>query len=151
MKKIFKTVDGITVDVIKHTTDIINKYPLVEIHIGTDSQSKKRYTKYGTVIAYRYGTSGVHYIYTTDRVLRIKDMWSKLWKEAEYSIGVANWLKAQINVNIQIDMDYSSDEINESHKLINAAVGWATSLGYKTNIKPDNQIATKAADHICRH
>jgi predicted RNase H-related nuclease YkuK (DUF458 family) len=24
------------------------------------------------------------------------------------------------------------------------------SLGYKTNIKPDNQIATKAADHHCR-
>jgi hypothetical protein len=24
------------------------------------------------------------------------------------------------------------------------------SLGYKTNIKPDNQIATRAADHHCR-
>jgi len=151
MKKIFKTVDGITVDVIKHTTDIINKYPLVEIHVGTDSQSKKRYTKYGTVIAYRYGRNGVHYIYATDRVPRIKDMWSKLWKEAEYSISTALWINAQINIPIQIDMDYSADEINESNKLISAATGWASSLGYKSNIKPDNQIATKAADHICRN
>ena len=47
-------------------------------------------------------------------------------------------------------MDYNSDESFKSHKLISAAQGWANSLGYKVNIKPNNQIATRAADYHCK-
>ena len=47
-------------------------------------------------------------------------------------------------------MDYNGDENFKSHKLIAAAKGWANSLGYKVNIKPNNQIATRAADHHCK-
>ncbi len=46
--------------------------------------------------------------------------------------------------------DYNSQDKYFSSKLVQPVVGWAMSLGYKTNIKPDNQIATKAADHHCR-
>jgi len=66
------------------------------------------------------------------------------------SIEVAEWLSKQINVKIQIDMDYNNDEKFISNKLISAAKGWANSLGYKVNVKPNNQIATKAADHHCK-
>ncbi len=66
------------------------------------------------------------------------------------SIEVAEWLSNQINVKIEIDMDYNSDEKFISNKLISAAKGWANSLGYKVNVKPNNQIATKAADHHCK-
>ena len=48
-------------------------------------------------------------------------------------------------------MDYNGDEsCLKSHKLISAAKGWANSLGYKVNVKPNNQIATRAADYHCR-
>jgi predicted RNase H-related nuclease YkuK (DUF458 family) len=47
-------------------------------------------------------------------------------------------------------MDYNDDESHKSNRLISAAKGWANSLGYKVNVKPNNQIATKAADHHCR-
>ena len=47
-------------------------------------------------------------------------------------------------------MDYNNDEKFISNKLISAAKGWANSLGYKVNVKPHNQIATKAADHHCK-
>ena len=80
----------------------------------------------------------------------IDDIWKRLWKEAEMSIEVAEWLSNQINVKIEIDMDYNSDEKFISNKLISAAKGWANSLGYKVNVKPNNQIATKAADHHCK-
>ena len=80
----------------------------------------------------------------------IDDIWKRLWKEAEMSIEVAEWLSKQINVKIQIDMDYNNDEKFISNKLISAAKGWANSLGYKVNVKPNNQIATKAADHHCK-
>ena len=48
------------------------------------------------------------------------------------------------------DRDYNSDENHRSHKLISATKGWANSLGYKVNVKPNNQIATRAADHHCK-
>ena len=45
-------------------------------------------------------------------------MWSRLWKEAEMSIDVAEWLTNQISVRVEIDMDYNSDENFKSSKLI---------------------------------
>jgi len=47
-------------------------------------------------------------------------------------------------------MDYNNDEYYMSSKLVSAAKGWATSYGYKVNIKPNKQIATRAADYHCR-
>lgn len=77
-------------------------------------------------------------------------MWSRLWKEAELSLEVAEWLTQQVNIKVEIDMDYNDDENFKSNKLVSATKGWANSLGYKVNIKPFNQIATKAADHHCK-
>ena len=80
----------------------------------------------------------------------ITDMWTRLWQEAEMSIDVAEWLTHQVSVRVEIDMDYNSDESFKSNKLISATKGWANSLGYKVNVKPDNQIATRAADYHCK-
>ena len=38
----------------------------------------------------------------------------------------------------------------KSNKLVNASKGLANSLGYKVNIKPHIQIATRAADYHCK-
>ena len=78
------------------------------------------------------------------------DKWTRLWKETEYSIEVAEWLKEKIKVKIQIDLDYNLDEKHFSSKLVQASKGWATSLGYEVNLKPDMQVATRAADYQCR-
>ena len=129
---------------------MIKKSPYAEIHIGSDSQSVGKKTFYATVIAYKLGTRGVHYILNKKKVSIINDMWTRLWKEAEDSIDTAEWLTKQISVKVEIDMDYNGDENFKSHKLISAAKGWANSLGYKVNIKPNKQIATKAADHHCK-
>ena len=92
----------------------------------------------------------MHYILSKKNESLLKDMWSRLWKEAEMSIDVAEWLTNQISVRVEIDMDYNSDENFKSSKLISATKGWANSLGYKVNVKPNNQIATKAADYHCK-
>ena len=147
---IFKKINGEQVEVVKHTLDILSKYPSAEVHIGTDSQNHRRHTVYTTVIAYRYGFRGVHYIYSKQRVPKIKDIWTRLWNEAERSIETAEWLTKKINVRVEIDMDYNGDAGYLSNKLISSTKGWANSLGYKVNVKPYNRIATKAADHQCR-
>lgn len=147
---LFRDITGKVVDPIKHTLEVIKNFPHVEIHIGSDSQNVGKETKYATVIAFRLGTRGVHYILSKSKCPLIADMWTRLWKEAELSIDTAEWLTQQVSVRVEIDMDYNEDENFKSHKLISAAKGWANSLGYKVNVKPKSQIATRAADYHCK-
>ena len=147
---LFKDVHGKIIDPLNHTLKVLKNSPFSQIHIGSDSQNVGKKTIYVTAIAYRFGSRGVHYIISKKSEMIIDDIWKRLWKEAEMSIEVAEWLSNQINVKIEIDMDYNNDEKFISNKLISAAKGWANSLGYKVNVKPHNQIATKAADHHCK-
>jgi|TARA_R110000744_G_scaffold32503_1_gene76059 predicted RNase H-related nuclease YkuK (DUF458 family) len=159
--RVFRNIKGEVVDVIKHTLDVMREHPDVEIHIGTDSQNKKRNTSYATVIAYRYGTRGVHVIFSRLKVKKVKNLWDRLWKEAEDSINVALWMNEKINVKLEIDMDYNPNRKFDSFKLISAAKGWATGLGFKVNVKPEldadgrtnlfENYACKAADNLVRH
>lgn len=147
---LFKDISGKRIDTLAHTLNILKKNPSVEIHVGSDSQSVGKKTIYCTVIAYRFGNRGVHYVLSKTAVPLINDMWTRLWKEAELSIEVAEWISKLVPLKIEIDMDYNEDENFQSYKLISAAKGWANSLGYKVNVKPNNQIATRAADHHCK-
>ena len=147
---LFKDVHGKIIDPLNHTLKVLKNSPFSQIHIGSDSQNVGKKTIYVTAIAYRFGSRGVHYIISKKSEMIIDDIWKRLWKEAEMSIEVAEWISNQINVKIEIDMDYNSDEKFISNKLISAAKGWANSLGYKVNVKPNNQIASKAADHHCK-
>ena len=147
---VFKDIKGNIIDPINHTREIIKKNPFVEVHVGTDSQSLAKMTQYITVIAYRYGNSGVHYILKKNGVPQIKDLWTRLWKETELSIDIAETIKKSLNVIPEIDLDYNENENFKSNKLVNASKGLANSLGYKVNIKPHIQIATRAADYHCK-
>lgn len=154
--KQFKTVQGTIVNVVEHSLEIIINQPNIQVHIGTDSQNEGDSTVYVTVIAYRYNHNGVHYIYTKQRVPRINDLWTRLWKEAELTIEVADWFTQKINLPVQLDMDFNEErfsqtnQLNKSHQLVQAASGWAQSLGYKVNCKPFALIASRAADYHCR-
>ena len=144
---VFKDIKGNIIDPINHTREIIRKNPFVEVHVGTDSQSLAKITQYITVIAYRFGNRGVHYILKKNGVPQIKDLWTRLWKETELSIDIAETIKKSLNVIPEIDLDYNENENFKSNKLVNASKGLANSLGYKVNIKPHIQIATRAADY----
>jgi predicted RNase H-related nuclease YkuK (DUF458 family) len=124
------------VEVVEHTLGILKRYPNLKVHIGTDSQNIGLETIYVTAIAYRFGIRGVHYIYTKEKVPLVRDMFTRLFDECVRTLEVAEWFTQQINVNVEIDMDYNQDEIAPSHKLM--------------NVKPDIQIATRAADYHCR-
>ena len=145
--RLFKDVKGNNIDPVDHTLTILKQYPYAKIHIGSDSQNVGKKTNYTSVIAYRLGTWGVHYILSISSCEAINDIWKRLWLEAEYSIKVAEWLTKQVSVQVEIDMDYNSDERFYSNRLVAVAKGWANSLGFKVNIKPFNQIATSAADY----
>ena len=147
---VFKNSIGKEIDPINYTLNIMKRYPDVEIHIGTDSYSLSDQTKYVTAIAYRYKEAGVHYIHSKQTVPKIKDIWTRLWKETELSIQIAQELKSNKKISLEIDMDYNEDNRFYSNKLVSVAKGWANSLGFKVNIKPYRQIATSAADYLSK-
>lgn len=147
----FQTVNGKKVSIINHTEKIIQTNPFIEIHIGTDSHRCYEGVVYVTAIAYRYPARGVHYIYNKVKKPPIKDNWSRLWLETELSLETAEILSSKFpGIRFEIDMDYNDDEYYESHRLVSSARGWASSYGYKVNIKPYKQIATRAADYHCK-
>lgn len=147
----FKTVDGKGINPILHCTDILSKHENVKIYVGTDSINSKQYTTYCTVIAFRYGTNGAHFIYSKQSIPKIKDRWARLWKEVEYSVDTANHLR-DFNINIEmIELDLNSDKKWMSNSVVGSGVGYCIGMGYNANIKPDEQISTRAADHILTH
>ena len=90
------------------------------------------------------------YLGKKNGVPQIKDLWTRLWRETELSIDIAESIKKSLNVIPEIDLDYNENENFKSNKLVNASKGLANSLGYKVNIKPHIQIATRAADYHCK-
>ena len=147
---IFIDIYGHEINPFSYTSKIIETTPDVRIHIGTDSQCENNKTKYITAIAYRYNKKGVHYIYSKVSSPKISNLWNRLFKETELSLSIAEELKSKLNIHLEIDMDYNENENFFSHKLVPFAKGWANSLGYKVNIKPNDQIATSAADYHTR-
>ena len=147
---VFRNSKGEILDPLSYTLQIIDNYPDVEIHIGTDSYSESDNTRYITAIAYTYKEAGVKYIYSKFNVPKINDIWTRLWKETEMSLEIAQKLRHHPKVNLEIDMDYNEDKRFFSNKLVPVAKGWANSLGFKVNIKPYRQIATSAADYLSK-
>jgi len=151
MDRYFKTEQGERVNVIEHCREVLSKEPTTRILIGTDSQNNKSNTKYSTVIVFRYGTRGAHYIYNNVRVPKIKDLFIRLFKECELSLDIAEYITKNTSYKIEgIELDFNDFKKTKSTPLISATKGWCESMGYKAILKSGEMIACKAADHICR-
>lgn len=156
MKKYFKQENGDIIDLIEHCSEILGKYHDAEILIGTDSQNGKKKrggnTHYVTVVVFRYGYRGAHFIYQKSEVPKIRDIFKRLFKECELSVEVANYLNENTSYKIKaIELDFNDFKKTESTPLIAGTKGWCESLGYKVMLKSGDMYACKAADHVLRH
>ena len=159
--KIFSRDKGGKVDIISYTLDQVKKDPSCSIYVGCDSINRRDFTVYYVVIAYRYGSrisldhrypsgKGVHYIWKRYKVPRVRDMWSRLWNEMMYSLKFSKMIQDQTPIKIDsIDLDFNEDEFAGSNALVSACRGTLMGYGFKVNVKPDMQVAAKAADHLC--
>ncbi len=151
MDRYFRTEQGERVNVIEHCREILSSYPNAQILIGTDSQNSKKESKYSTVIVFRYGLRGAHYIYNTVKVPKIKDLFIRLFKECELSIDIADYITNNTSYKVDgIELDFNDFKKTKSTPLISATKGWCESLGYRVILKSGEMIASKAADHCCR-
>ena len=151
MDRYFRTEQNERVNVIEHCREVLAKEPTARILIGTDSQNSKTHSKYSTVVVFRYGLRGAHYIYCNVKVPKIKDLFSRLFKECELSLDIAEFITKNSSYKIEaIELDFNDLKKTKSTPLISATKGWVESLGYKAILKSGEMIACKAADHICR-
>ena len=97
--------DHENIDLIEYVRNAINVDEQVRIYIGTDSHNRGNATVYGTVVVIHYGNRGGHVIYYKESVPKIKDTFSRLWKEVDLSVRVAEMLKENgIEVSVNNDM-----------------------------------------------
>lgn len=146
MEKYFKKIDGSYVNIVKHTLEQLNKWPDLKIHISTDSQSSGWGTRYATVICYRYGTRGAHYVVLKNEVPRVKVEYMRLYDEGLKTLDAAKLLTDELPVAPILEFDFNDYD----HTISSALVG--VFKGYNNAVfKSGQMIATKAADHECRN
>ena len=153
IKKYFKSIDGKTVDIVDFCQQKCANN--TTLYVGTDSVVTNNQTVFVTVVAIRFGkpqdktAKGGTFCYLINRVPRHKDKLQRLREEAHVTMEMVLYLEDNyIPVDI-VEFDYNSDPLHDSNKVI-SETGYATGLGYKITVKPDEQVAVKAADHICR-
>jgi predicted RNase H-related nuclease YkuK (DUF458 family) len=74
----------------------LSENPDAQIIIGCDSKNRDSETVYGLVIVLYKEKKGGHVLYAKQRMPRIRDRWSRLWREVELSVALANELQEKI-------------------------------------------------------
>lgn len=126
------------------------KSPTIKYRVGCDSLNVRDKTIYITVLVGVYPENrGAFVVYLKDKVPKVNDMYKRLWYEVEKAVSFASMLREEYNINIEaVDLDLNSDPEHLSNKLLNSAIGYATSCGFPTFCKPQNVAAIYAADHL---
>lgn len=153
MEKYFKTQGGERINIVTHTLEQINKWPNLRIYIGTDSQDYGKITRFVTCVCYRYGHRGAHFVYQREEVPTIRDLYSRLYNEGTKTVDAALLLKEYLPaVTFEaLEFDYSNIKKTKSTPVVQALSGWVKGLQMNASFKSGEQLATKAADHVCRH
>ncbi len=158
------------IDLIEHCKEQKNLHPDLKVYIGTDSISVGGKINYFAVVAFRYETNGVHFIFHKEVVptnSKNRGKWGvfmKLRHEAELSIAIANLLVDEViftKDDIVLELDFNNVVDTLYKGLIPEMQGLAMSMGFNTMVKfkddlyrgqivTQDLIAVKAADHLCQ-
>lgn len=158
MEKYFRTEQGKLVDILDYTVEQVSRNPHTKIYIGTDSQVYGPKIKHTICIVYRVGLRGAHYIYRNIEkerpprgVPEEQQVIERLTDEVFLTMEVVQYLLDNASIKIEaVEFDFNNEKEHLSNKVTSMATGWARGVGITPHIKPNEMIATKAADHICR-
>ncbi|AIY88543.1 MULTISPECIES: ribonuclease H-like YkuK family protein [Thermotoga] len=114
------------------------------VFVGTDSDVKDGKVIYATaLVVYRFG-SGATYFYTVYRDGNGKDLYSRIFREAEMSLEMARFVEEILKLGkpvIHLDIGYEG----LTKDLVSSVIGYVKGVGYPYQIKPDSFAATKIA------
>lgn len=177
MDYVFKKFGGEQVqDLGKYLQKLVTENPSLYICAGCDSKQLRGSTLYVVAVTihsplYR---NGAHVIFTRIREKKVRDDFTRLWKETEYLIEVAdeihhalqevNYVRKEMDVEkgalkicedgfyklVELHVDYNETSRYLSNKVYQAAIPYLKGMGYKTLGKPLAYAATCAADLKCK-
>jgi predicted RNase H-related nuclease YkuK (DUF458 family) len=150
MERVFKSLGNRqVVDLVPYLREVLSGDTKIAIYVGTDSQNIGDCTHYASVIVLHYERNGGHVLYTQEKVAKIRDRFSRLWKEVEFSMEVADFLRENGIEATYIDIDLNPDPVYRSNSVLRAALGFVESKGYSARCKPFAVSASYVADRIC--
>jgi predicted RNase H-related nuclease YkuK (DUF458 family) len=150
-RKFQSLTNGQIIDLIPYLRMKLSESDDIKIYVGSDSQNIGGKTLYALVIVLHYGSNGGHVIYSKRSFNRIRDKFTRLWKEVEDSVELAQYLEANgIQKPDYIDLDFNPDPKYQSNTVLRSAMGYVESLGYNPRCKPNAVAATYIADKICK-
>lgn len=154
---------GGKVNPIEFVREMVNLYSDIKIYVGCDSQNKRKECLYAIVIAFRFtygeeGTrKGARFIYATEVTEKMPDKFTRLWGEVERSTALAQKIEDRdVDGNIRgfkvdvIDLDFNHKDTTGSYDLVASGSGYVKGYGFESTCKPEEQIASRAADHIVK-
>ena len=132
----------------------------IRIYVGCDSEHNKNKTRYATVVLIYHVGAGAHYIFKTDSVPKVKDMYMKLWGEVERAYAIGEYLEKELEGAykrldpkeklVDIDLDLNPNPRWRSHIAYDSGMGFMRANGYRVRGKPTAYAASCAADLVCR-
>jgi predicted RNase H-related nuclease YkuK (DUF458 family) len=153
MERYFRLEAGGLVNIVDHTLEQIATQDNLRIYVATDSQVHRKTVTFATVIVYRYGTRGAHYIFHREDTPKKKGVgeYERLFEEAVRTIQTAQMLRENHPIEIEaLEFDYNEVKKTKSQPLISTVKGWVLGLGMTPVFKSGQMIASKAGDHLCR-
>lgn len=143
--------DHRTIDIINYIGEYLKNHENIELLIGCDSQNKRKDTTYAVVIGLYKPGKGAHVLYHKFSIPRVRDNYTRLWKEVELSIEVATQIKNELGIVAKyIDIDLNPDPKYKSNSVLAGAEGMIKSLGFNVRNKGEYPMLTYGADHIVR-
>jgi len=133
--------------------DTLEKHPTAKIHVGTDSQKVGDRIKVATVVAFRYGNRGVHFIYRRENKPLFATISDRLRYEVEKTVDLILWFSQSIpSVRIEAaEVDVNRDTRFKSNVVYGLTKGWLEGVvphGTKVLTKPDLMVAVRAANSL---
>ena len=124
--------------------------PGIRYRVGCDSMNIKQRSIYIISLVGIYpGDTGAFVFYHKENIPKIKNIQERLWKEAEISVSFAVQLRDEYQADIEaIDFDFNIKPEFPSSRLSAAAIGFASSEGFKSFCKPDLLYAIAASDFL---
>lgn len=150
--KVFKTLYGKPVEnIIEYIREYILIRDNIEILIGCDSQTKKKKTIYGVVVALYTPGKGAHVLCYRESTPKETVLSVKLINETWRSIELAEFFRENgLPKAKYIDIDLNPDPKYDSNKTLRQAIGLVEGMGYKARWKNHGAMVTRAADHLVR-
>lgn len=153
----FRKFDGTPVsDVGEYVKTYMKEHENVILMIGSDSQRSGRFTIFSTVIVMYTRGKGGHVIIWKQRMEHFADLFSRLWKEVEFTAHVTAYL---IDAGIRRDDMLVHIDVNprpeyKSNIAYQASVGFFRGMGFNGDqiyVKPLGYVATHVADEFVRN